>query len=88
MTDITMPPPVDELAPEPPPSGPVVWAKENLFSSRGNAFQTIFFAFISWRILVWLLGKLVAEERNWDAVLTNSRTFFTFNYPLEQFARM
>ncbi len=88
MTDITMPPPVDELAPEPPPSGPVVWVKENLFSSIGNSLQTIFFVFISWQILAWLLGKLVAEERNWDAVLTNSRTFFTFNYPLEQFARM
>lgn len=88
MTDITMPVDANETPPEPPPSGPAVWIRENLFSSVGNALQTIGFAFVSWWILSWILGKLVAEERNWDAVLTNSRTFFTFNYPLEQFARM
>lgn len=77
-----------ELAPEKPVKDPVEWVKENLFSSAGNTIQTFLFAALLYFILRFLLGLIVAEERDWTAVTTNIRLLFTFNYPASQFGRI
>ena len=41
-------PDIPDLAREPPPRGPVVWAKLHLFSTPSSIVLTIFFALVAW----------------------------------------
>ena len=51
-TDLGAPPP--EFAPEPPPRGPLVWMKENLFSTPPLAGRKILLT----RSATWYVGSM------------------------------
>ena len=84
-TDFTQEP---ELAPEPPPQGATVWMRENLFSTPFNGFLTVVSTFIVLFFIRSMLGFVFSEDRQWDAVATNMRLYFTQAYPEDQYVRM
>jgi general L-amino acid transport system permease protein len=77
-----------EFAPEPPPRGPVVWMRENLFSTPLNSVLTIVFGAVVLLFIRGMLGFVFADARQWDAVATNMRLYFTQAYPEEQYIRV
>lgn len=85
-TDLGAPPP--EFAPEPPPRGPLVWMRENLFSTPLNSVLTIVFGGIMLWFIRSMLGFVFADSRQWDAVATNMRLYFTQAYPESQYVRV
>ncbi|MDH3731832.1 MAG: hypothetical protein OES13_12050, partial [Acidimicrobiia bacterium] len=85
-TDLGAPPP--EFAPEPPPRGPLVWMKENLFSTPLNSVLTIVFGGIVLWFIRSMLGFVFADVRQWDSVATNMRLYFTQAYPESQYVRV
>jgi len=76
------------VAPSVPAHGPVDWAKKNLFSSTSNTIQTVLFTLVILSILRWLLGLVFDEATSWDAVATNLRLLFSYNYPADQYIRI
>ena len=76
------------VPPESPLPPPGRWVRENLFSSVSNSIQTVVFSLIIIGLLRWVLGQVFSEETEWDSVATNLRLLFTYNYPLNQFARV
>lgn len=81
MTDHIVTPDVDELAPEPPPHGPLVWARANLFYSVFSSVLTIAFGLISIVAARGLLAFMFDPARRWDAVTKNLRLLMTQAYP-------
>ena len=81
MTDHIVTPDVDELAPEPPPHGPVVWARQNLFYSIGSTILTLVFGLIGLFAARGFLAFMFDPERRWDAVTKNMRLLMTQAYP-------
>lgn len=94
MSDLELAPEIAEklaladAAPEAPLSSPGKWMKDNLFSSVGNTVQTVLFGAVLLGILRWLLGLIVADERDWSAVTTNMRLLFTYIHPADQYGRV
>ena len=76
-----------ELAPEPPPRGPLVWMKENLFSTPLNSILTIVFVLIVVLFFRAMLGFMFAEGRAWPAIATNFRLYMVQAYPESQLIR-
>lgn len=76
-----------ELAPEPPPRGPLVWAKENLFSTPVNSVLTIIFVLIIVAFFRGILAFIFADDRQWDAIATNFRLYMVQAYPEAQILR-
>ncbi|MCP4965801.1 MAG: amino acid ABC transporter permease [bacterium] len=72
---------VSELAPEPPPHGPVVWARTNLFYSAFSTILTVVFGAIGLLAAKGLLAFMFDPERRWDAVTKNMRLLMTQAYP-------
>ena len=87
MTD-TITQPAPEFAPEPPPHGPIVWARENLFSSVFNSILSIAFGLVGIFGIQALLAFVFREGRRWDAVTINLRLLMVQAYPQEQFHRV
>ncbi|GMR02205.1 MAG: hypothetical protein BMS9Abin20_0533 [Acidimicrobiia bacterium] len=81
-------PEIPELAPEPPPSGPRVWMRENLFSTRASGALSILAILLALAIYRGLLGFIFASERRWDAVTFNARLLMVQAYPDAQMARI
>ena len=77
-----------ELAPEPPPRGPVVWARNNLFSSVASTILTIVVGILVIALLRGMLGFTFGEGRRWDAIFFNTRLMMTQAYPVEQYFRV
>ena len=77
-----------ELAPEPPPSGPRVWAKNNLFSNPASIVLTVVATLLVLGVYSGLLGFVFAGDRRWDAVTFNMRLLMVQAYPTSQFARV
>lgn len=77
-----------ELAPEVPPHGPVVWMRENLFSSVLSTLLTLLGAGVAVGLLIGVLGFVFSPERRWDAVATNLRLYMVQAYPESDFARI
>ena len=77
-----------ELAPEPPPSGPRVWAKNNLFSSPASIVLTVVATLLVLGVYSGLLAFVFAGDRRWDAVTFNMRLLMVQAYPTSQFARV
>ncbi len=77
-----------ELAPEPPPSGPRVWAKNNLFSSPASIVLTVVTTLLVLGVYSGLLAFVFAGDRRWDAVTFNMRLLMVQAYPTSQFARV
>ncbi len=87
MTDILAPAP-PEFAPEPPPSGPIVWARENLFPDVKNTILTLFFGGVAIVFIRALLNFIFAQGRRWDAVTINLRLLMVQAYPEDDFHRV
>ncbi len=77
-----------ELAPEPPPHGPVVWAKVNLFSTPWSVVLTIFGLLVATVSIRGLISFVFNEERIWEAVTTNMRLLMVQAYPVEHMWRI
>lgn len=88
MADKIILPDVPELAPEPPPRGPIVWAKDNLFSTWGSVALTVVGAIIAILGIRGVGGFIIADERKWQAVTTNLKLLMVQAYPDEQLWRI
>lgn len=76
-----------ERPPEPPPSGPAVWIRENLISgdtlvSQGlNGALSIVFILISLAALRSATGFFFSDERRWGAVTANMKLLMVQAFP-------
>jgi general L-amino acid transport system permease protein len=71
-----------ELAPEKPPQGPLVWMKENLFSTPFSFVLSVFGLLIAYLFVKGMVGFLFDfDGRRWDAVTSNMRLLFSQAYP-------
>lgn len=71
-----------ELAPEKPPQGPVVWARENLFSTPGSVVLTFVGLLVAYVFVRGIAGFLFDYgARQWDAVTINARLLMAQAYP-------
>lgn len=83
-----------ERAPEPPPSGPWVWMRENLFSGDTplpiafNTILTIVFALVSVNILRFVTSGIFSPDRRWSAVTWNMKLLMVQAYPRDDLARI
>ena len=83
-----------ERAPDPPPTGPWRWMRENLFSGHtptqiaGNAFLTIVFALVLLNILRFITSYLFAPERKWAAVTYNTKLLMVQAFPQDDLSRI
>ncbi len=83
-----------EAPPEPPPKGPVVWAKDNLFSGATpfarflNGALTVFFALAALYTLQFITGFFFSEERRWSAVTQNMKLLMVQAYPRDDLERI
>jgi general L-amino acid transport system permease protein len=88
MTDRIEAQPVLELAPEPPPQGPRVWLRENLFSTPASAVMSVLAILLVLFAYRALLAFVFDSSRRWDAVTFNMRLLMVQAYPVEQFTRV
>ena len=72
-----------EVAPEPPPKGPVVWMKDNLFYSVSSTILTVVGVLIAVLFVRGMVGFILADERKWEAITTNMRLLMVQAYPQE-----
>ncbi len=77
-----------ELAPEPPPAGPRVWVRDNLFSSPPSILLTVVATLLVLAAYSGLLGFVFADDRRWDAITFNMRLLMVQAYPTDQFTRV
>ena len=83
-----------ERAPDPPPTGPWRWMRENLFSGHtptqiaGNTFLTIVFALVLLNILRFITSYLFAPERKWAAVTHNTKLLMVQAFPQDDLIRI
>ncbi len=81
-------PEVPELAPEPPPRGPRLWLRANLFSTPASAVLSILSILLALAVYRGLLSFIFAPDRRWDAVTFNVRLLMVQAYPDAQMARI
>lgn len=81
-------PDIEELAPEPPPKGPWVWAKDNLFYSFASGVLTAVGAIIAIGFTRGMFSFILNEERQWEAITTNMRLLMVQAYPQSDTWRM
>ena len=83
-----------ERAPEPPPTGPWRWMRENLFSGHTwgqiafNSFLTLAFALVLLNILRFITSYLFAPERKWAAVTHNAKLMMVQAFPQDDLIRI
>ena len=77
-----------ELAPEPPPHGPRVWMRENLFSSPASGVMTVMAVLLALAVMRGVLGFVFSPERRWDAVTFNMKLLMVQAYPAGQMTRV
>jgi len=80
--------PVLELAPEPPPKGPRVWLRDNLFSTIPSGIMSILAIAVVLFAYSGLLAFIFADSRRWDAVTFNTRLLMVQAYPTDVFFRV
>ena len=88
MADKIVLPDIPDLAPEPPPRGPLVWARVNLFSTPASIALTILGAAIAWFGIRGMSGFILADDRKWQAITTNFRLLSVQAYPQDQLWRV
>ncbi len=81
-------PEIPELAPEPPPRGPKVWLRTNLFSTPASSVLSVVFILIGLAGLRGMLGYVFSETRRWEAVTYNVRLLMVRAYPEGQLNRV
>lgn len=74
-------PELADRAPEPPPRGPIVWAKQNLFATPFSIVLTVVVSLIGIFVIRGLSGFVLADERKWTAITTNARLLMVQAYP-------
>ena len=77
-----------EIAPEPPPKGPMLWLHHNLFATPISgvlSIVTIALAVLAYR---GFLDFVMAPGRRWDAVTFNLKLLMVFAYPADQLWRI
>ncbi len=65
----------------------IVWAKANLFNTRGNAALTVV-SVGSAALLLFLAVRYVLFQANWGLVAINQRLFFIGSYPQDETFRI
>lgn len=88
MDEMTSVAAVPESPPEPPPHGPVLWLKNNLFSGPLNTALTLFLTPVILLSIRGVLGWAVDPLRKWPAVTTNARLLSVQAYPEAHFIRV
>ena len=68
-------------APEPPPHGPIVWARKNLFSTLASGILTVVGVAIILLAVRGLAGFALADDRKWQAITANMRLLMVQAYP-------
>lgn len=81
MTDRIITEDLEELAPEPPPHGPVVWVRQNLFYSVFSSILTVVFGLIGLFAAQGFMSFMFEPTRRWDAVTKNMRLLMVQAYP-------
>lgn len=85
MADVVLP---DlEVAPEPPPSGPFVWLRENMFSTVASGIMSVLAIALVIVSVRGLLDFIWADGRRWDAVTFNMKLLMVQGYPADQMWR-
>jgi general L-amino acid transport system permease protein len=77
-----------ELAPEPPPHGPRVWLRENLFSSPASGAMSVAAVLLMLVVIRGFLGFVFGPERQWAAVTYNMKLLMVQAYPAGQMTRI
>lgn len=80
--------PLEEQAPERPPQGPLVWLRENMFSSLPSGIMSVVAIAIVLAAVRGLLAFVFDPTRRWDAVTFNTRLLMVQAYPQGQSARV
>ncbi len=81
MTDRIITEELNEIAPEPPPHGPIVWVRQNLFYSVFSTSLTLVFGIIGLFAAKGFLAFMFDPTRRWDAVTKNLRLLMAQAYP-------
>jgi hypothetical protein len=81
-------PEIPDLAPEPPPRGPRVWLRENLFSTPVSGVLSIVTILVGLAVYRGVLAFIFAPDRRWEAVTYNARLLMIQAYPNEQMTRI
>jgi len=87
MSDVTTVPNL-EIPPEPPPKGPTLWLRENLFSTPMSGFLSIVSITLAVFAYKGLLSFVLDPSRRWDAVTFNMKLLMVQAYPGEELWRV
>jgi His/Glu/Gln/Arg/opine family amino acid ABC transporter permease subunit len=87
MTEVAMPQDL-EFAPEPPPKGPTLWLRHNLFATPMSGVLSVVSIAISLFAYKGLLDFLLGPGRRWDAVTYNMKLLMVFAYPGDELWRV
>ena len=77
-----------ELAPEPPPKGPRIWLRDNLFSTPASGVMTVISIVIVLFAYRGLLNFVFDPLRRWDAVTFNMKLLMVQAYPGDEMWRV
>lgn len=77
-----------ELAPEPPPHGPVVWLRNNMFQTIASGITSVIAVLIVIFAVRGLLGWTFDSARRWDAITYNMKLMMVLAYPGGQLWRV
>jgi general L-amino acid transport system permease protein len=77
-----------EFAPEPPPKGPTLWLKHNLFATPMSGVLSVVSIAIALLAYKGLLAFLLDPLRRWDAVTYNMKLLMVQAYPGEEMWRV
>lgn len=77
-----------EFAPEPPPQGPMLWLRENLFSSPMSALLSVISIVVAVLAYRGLLSFILDSSRRWDAVTFNLKLLMVQAYPGDELWRV
>jgi general L-amino acid transport system permease protein len=77
-----------EIAPEPPPKGPRIWMRDNLFSTPASAVMTILAAILVVLAYRALLAFVFNPGGRWDAVTFNMKLLMVQAYPSDDLWRV
>ncbi|MCB1245636.1 MAG: hypothetical protein KDB69_00040, partial [Acidimicrobiia bacterium] len=86
MADNIVPPDL-EVAPEPPPAGPVRWLRDNLFSTVASGIMSVLAIALVIVAVRGLLAFIFDPLRRWDAVTYNMKLLMVQGYPGDQLWR-
>ena len=81
-------PEVAEYAPEPPPRGPKLWLRDNMFSTPASSVFSVIFVLIGLFAIRGLLGFVFDADRRWEAITFNVRLLMVQAYPDAQMGRV